>query len=363
MKILFFTSAVEDYLGDGILIGLRALFGDDCIDYPKCEILYQNCPDNVLSQVRGKGFTLYTGLLDDIPIDRFNIEYKLQNGYYDLIIFGDIQRQFGLFVHFRPWLTKRNTIIMDGLDTSQPYPARGRWWRRPYYWFLPKAHKPFLYFKREWTDDTYFNAAARLLPAPVRRRLPSAKNLRSISFSVPEEKIVGQLPEKKKDFPKHIVDNELADKISGSTTTYAFQSEIEYYQDLQDARFGITTMRAGWDCLRHYEVAANGAVICFKDLDRKPHTCAPHGLKAGVNCIVYHDYDDLMGQINRLDKEKYASLQRKCWEWAHQNSSENKAKELLSVFTAENPQLAREISRYSIENQTRNSVASITDFL
>lgn len=329
MKILFFTSPIEDYLSDSILVGLRTLYGKDCIDFPKCEVLYKNCPSEIMQQVRGYGFTLYSGLLEDLIIDRFNIDYKLLNNYYDLIVFGDIQRQFGWFVHFRPWLKRNNTIIIDGLDTTQPYPARGRWWRRSYYWLLPFAHRPFLYFKREWTPDTHFYFWMRAFHPFIRRKFPQPKNLRKISFSIPEEKIINFIPVKKKDFPKHIVDQEIAAKIEGANTSYAFQSEDEYYNDLRESRFGITTKRGGWDCLRHYEIAANGAVICFRDLHKKPSTCAPHGLVDGVNCISYCDFDDLTEKIKALSSMEYTELQSNSIQWAKENSSKKRAQQLL----------------------------------
>src|SRR5204863_8665429 len=78
--------------------------------------------------------------------------------------------------------------------------------------------------------------------------------------------------------PRHIVDPEVRARVAGASAAYAFDSEADYYADLQRARFGITTRRSGWDCLRHYEIAANGAVPCFRDLTLKASTCAPHGL-------------------------------------------------------------------------------------
>ncbi|WP_442590889.1 hypothetical protein ACSBL2_06620 [Pedobacter sp. AW31-3R] len=332
MKILFFTSPIEDYLADAVLHGLRMLYGKDVVDYPKCEILYKNCPQQTLRQVRGCGFTLYSGLLDDMDIDRFKLEEKIRDNYFDLIIFGDIQREFGLFIQFRPWLNFNRTLILDGFDTTQPYPARGFWWRRPYFWFLPAAHRNFLYFKREWTPDTHFTLWRRMLPASWRALLPQHKNVRSISYSIPREKIVTHLPKKIKEFPKHIVDPEVASKVPGSLIDYAFQSEAAYYKDLQESRFGITTMRAGWDCLRHYEIAANGTVLCFKDLDKKPESCAPHGLTDGVNCISYHNFDDLKRKIEVLTEDQYKLLQRNTLQWIRTSTTTRRVRQLLREF-------------------------------
>jgi hypothetical protein len=328
MKILFFTSSIEDYLADPALHGLRLQYGKDCIDYPKCEILYRNCPEQIRKQVRGNGFTLYTGLLDDIEIDRFNIEDKIVKGYFDLIIISDIWRQFGWFVHFRPWLTPKNCIILDSADTTQPYPAHGRWWRKPYYWFLPRVHPYFLYFKREWVPDTHFSILARLFPKIIRERLPQPRTLRRVSFAIPEEKIIDHLPDKKKDFPKHIVDPEVAARVAGSHTSYAFTSENEYYKDLQESRFGITTKRAGWDCLRHYEIAANGAVMCFRDFDLKPETCAPHGLTS-ENAIFYKNAEELMTRISAMSQQEYRTLQQGSLKWIKSQTSIELAKKIM----------------------------------
>lgn len=330
MKILFFTSPVEDYLGDALLHGLRTLHGSDCVDFPKCEHLYKNCDARISGQVRGNGFTLYSGLLDDIFVDRFHIASKVKSGYFDLIVISDIQRQFGWFAQYRPWLTGENTIILDGSDTSTPYPAAGFYWRRPYYWGIPRAHRGFLYFKREWRD-TFFSPLVRLLPRSFKRHVSPHKNLRRTAFSIPAEKIVTTLPLKTKDFPTHIVDPEVAASVPGSATSYAFTSESAYYDDLRSARFGITTKRSGWDCLRHYEIAANGAVPCFRNLDSKPATAAPHGLHEG-NSIHYSSAVDLMEKIRALSTSDYDRLQTGTLEWARAQTTVARAEELLTEW-------------------------------
>jgi hypothetical protein len=132
-KILFITPNCEDYLADSVLHGFKSLSEFEVIDFPKQEILYNNCPSEILKDVRGNGFTLYTGLCEDKPNIRFHLKYKLQSNYFDLIIFGDIWRTFGYFVEFHPYLSPENTIILDGTDTPQPYPYAGKFWRYPPY--------------------------------------------------------------------------------------------------------------------------------------------------------------------------------------------------------------------------------------
>jgi hypothetical protein len=332
LQVVFISPNCEDYLSNSAFHGFRSLLGEKIIDIPKCEILYKDCNPSTLGKVRGKGFTLYTGLLEEVSIDRFHGI----NDSYKLFIFGDIWRCFGQFVQLLPYLNFKNTIILDGADTPQPYPYAGYWWRKPYYWFLPKAHTKFLYFKREWTIETIRNLYYQVPPLSFCDRLPAPKNFRPTSFSIPIEKIIpdlkSNLANKQKLFPKHIVDSEVAVQVEGSVTSYAFESEKDYYQDLQISKFGITTKRAGWDCLRHYEIAANGAVPCFRDLDLKPTTCAPHGLNS-TNSISYRNYQDLINQIETLSDRDYENLQAQSWQWAMGNSPLSRAKQILTEFS------------------------------
>lgn len=320
-------------MADGLFSGLRGLYGDQVVDYPKCEVMYNGFVNRTDRSLYGRGFTLYGGLLSDLEVDRFDLESKIRKGHFDIIIISNIWRQFGWFVQFRPWLNSQNCMILDGSDSPSPFPADGFFFRRPYYWFLPRAHREFLYFKREWTKSTRFTLLERFLPKSILNHIPQSKNLRRISFSIPEEKISTLIPCKSKDFPKHIVDPEVLALATGSSERYAFESEAEYYKDLQESRFGITTKRAGWDCLRHYEIAANGTVLCFRDLHKKPATCAPHGLVDGVNCINYRNVEDLNRRIQLTDQE-YSSLRAGSLDWAFANSCKQRALEIIREFNS-----------------------------
>lgn len=341
LKILFFTDPYQDYLSDSILHGLKTLNDVVVYDYPRKEIMYKT--DTNAKGITGGGMTLYY-LLEKDNLNRFDLFYPLRfnqpttkydallNKKYDLVIFSHISDQFGFYIQFLPFLRKNNTLILDGEDTPAMYPYYGYFWRRPVFWFLPRAHKRFKYLKREWTLDTKYYRYFKLIPKSICKYFPEPKNLYKISFSIPEEKIIKVLPEKTKLFPKHIVDEEVAANVDGSYTQYAFDNEQDYYKDLQESKFGITTKRSGWDCLRHYEIAANGTVICFKDFNKKPDTCAPHGLIPNVNCISYRNFDDLIRQINGLSKDKYNELENNCWLWAKQNTTLKRAKQILTSF-------------------------------
>lgn len=83
-----------------------------------------------------------------------------------------------------------------------------------------------------------------------------------ICFSIPEVKVVSEIPQKDKDF---------AFLIPKNLSTYIYNKEQDYYKDYQRSYFAITRCKGGWDCLRHYEILANGCVPYFLDLESCPN--------------------------------------------------------------------------------------------
>jgi hypothetical protein len=327
-SVLFLTGNTDDYLSDSLFHGLRTLLGPSVVDFPKRDISYRSYPH--VEQLYGRGFTLY-GLLEEEDVDRRLVMDRARQGEYDLIVFGDIWRYFGSFVELLPSLRDTKLAFLDGADFPAPYPYGSAFWRVPQWWTLPRAHKRGTYFKRELTEATINRRYLLPLPASIAERLPFARAVRPIAFSVPEEKIVSALPSKEKLLGAHIVDVEVAERV-GASTSDVFQRESDYYHDLQVSRFGITTKRAGWDCLRHYEIAANGCVPCFRDLDQKPPLCAPHGLEPGVNCLSYRSANDLLSQIAAVTERGYEALQTGALDWARTNSTRRRATAFLETM-------------------------------
>ncbi len=87
--------------------------------------------------------------------------------------------------------------------------------------------------------------------------------LHPIGFSIPEEKLVPSIPAKTK---------LLATSIPGDLKTYIYTNENDYYNDYKQSYFAITTKKAGWDCMRHYEILANGCLPVFPTIDKCPDT-------------------------------------------------------------------------------------------
>lgn len=328
-RILLLTPNNEDYLTDSLFHGLRGVLGADVVEFPKREFMYDTYSAERHQKLYGRGFSLY-GLLPDLPVDRNQLTQRILDGEFDLVVFAEIWGTFGLFAQLAPQLHRRVPMaILDGADRVEPYPYAGLWWRKRVWWMLPRAHSRGIYFKRELTPWTGTFRAYLTLPPVLASRLPSIRRMREIAFSFPEEKIVSRSGPKDRLVASHVVDPEVAGKL-GASTSYAFSDETNYYADLQRSKFGITVKRAGWDCLRHYEQAANGCVPCFRNLHAKPPRCAPHGLDES-NCVIYRDADELLERLKRIDDGTYAKLQAGALAWARANTTRGRAEQFLQA--------------------------------
>jgi hypothetical protein len=88
-----------------------------------------------------------------------------------------------------------------------------------------------------------------------------------IGFSIPESKIVSRFPEKSKCLADLIPQKPLKHNSSEDTRkTYIYTTEESYYEDYQKSLFALTTKKDGWDCLRHYEILAQGCLPYFPDI-------------------------------------------------------------------------------------------------
>jgi hypothetical protein len=56
--------------------------------------------------------------------------------------------------------------------------------------------------------------------------------------------------------------------IPGELGTYIYDTEEDFYRSYQGSYYARTWKKAGWDCLRHYEILASGAIPYFRDLDK-----------------------------------------------------------------------------------------------
>lgn len=241
MKILYITltnghlfhGILADYMSDLLFHGLYELYRDSVVDIPFKEHLNKNYPDTKL--LWGKGFT-YSNL-----IDRDFHHSQLKTNEFDLIIIS--------IHHTRHFYKNQNyediknlcsfgikVAVVDGNDL-QDYDSR-IFELTPYY------------FKREIAD----NADERLIP---------------INFAIPECKL--NFDQKQtKDFAFIYPGSCEPYWPQDSRKTHIYDNEKSYYADYGSSRFAFTCKKGGWDCMRHYEILANGCVPIFTDIENCP---------------------------------------------------------------------------------------------
>jgi len=258
------------YLTDMLLHGLRRKFGDDVVDYERSWWMYENDfgPDKLDPKIYcPRGFTIYRTLTDD-HIDRTDVESKIKNQYYDLIIFG--YTHYGL----RPgswnlvtsYYPKNKIAWIDGGDLWSDLQQE-------------KIDKT-IYFKRE----IYY-------PLP---------GIHPINFAIPIEKIGTIYREKT---------NYLAPMDPRNKSSYIYDDERSYYEQYSSSLFGITTKKNGWDCVRHYEIMANNCIPLFLDINNCPEyvmTTIPKNLLKEALHLVADKGIEWFGESR--GKEKWINL-------------------------------------------------------
>jgi hypothetical protein len=114
-----------------------------------------------------------------------------------------------------------------------------------------------------------------------------------ITFSIPDCKIVSSIPLKTK---------LLSTIIPGDRSTYTFNNETDYYNEYKSSMFAITTKKSGWDCMRHYEIIANGCIPYFPNIEAcPPNTMAllPKNLLIKANTL----FNKLLNKANNMNNE------------------------------------------------------------
>lgn len=225
MKILYVSKGDHvDYQDDCLCIGLKELFGADVVDINKRSHLYDTYNEQKASTLYGMGMTV-TRVLPDLEVDRGDIGNKIKNKYFDLIVYGSIWRSSADLSRVLEFYPKNKVVVVDGEDETNLHPFCGL--------EIP-------YFKRELINKR--------------------KNVFPISFSFPTSKVSFEA-EKTRD---------LAICDPRDRSTYIYKNEKDYYQGYRESRFGFTMKKAGWDCMRHYEILGNGCLPVFLGIESCP---------------------------------------------------------------------------------------------
>jgi|TARA_B100001094_G_C18091949_1_gene750887 hypothetical protein len=108
-----------------------------------------------------------------------------------------------------------------------------------------------------------------------------------ISFSIPRCKIVEKVPKKNRDFPISTPRNWRGKR------KYPFKNEEDYYKDYKESFFANTKRKSGWDCMRHYEILANGCIPMFENFEKRPQ-----------NTMTNFPWEKLKEAYDKLDPSK-----------------------------------------------------------
>jgi|1_EtaG_2_1085319.scaffolds.fasta_scaffold12496_4 hypothetical protein len=233
MRILYITNHIQtaqssggfvnDYLNDLLFHGLTELKNIEVIDSTPIIHLYKENKKLIpIQSLWGKGFTS-TYLIDKDNVDRTNIEEKIKDKYFDLIIYGSINRCLDYYNIVSEIYPPNKIFLIDGDDSTNTHT-------------LSKVHP---YFKRESISNEFI----------------------PIHFAIPECKITNNKLDKIQEYGS----------IIPGKDGYKFDIEQEYYNDYNKSYYGVTKKKAGWDCMRHYEILANNCIPYFIDLTECPH--------------------------------------------------------------------------------------------
>ena len=123
--------------------------------------------------------------------------------------------------------------------------------------------------------------------------------------------------------------------LGGTKNHHIFKSENDYYDDISNSWFGISSKKGGWDALRHYEIIAAGALLLFRDYNKKPKLCSPQDLP----CFSYSTKKELLSLIDTLIVDnkpsiKYEEMLEKQRYWLVENGTTiARAKNIIKVLS------------------------------
>jgi hypothetical protein len=273
MKILVMGNSGTDYLSDCLLHGLYMTDGIEIYNFPKNDLMYKDTFESgkrKLSDVYGNGFTIYGTLPKFNHYEKEQIAELITNHVFDYIVFTHNSMDYPCAGLIKKHYDPKEIVMLDGKDGTE---IKGEYL------------KYCTYFKRE--------------------NIVRKSNIHTISFAFPEEKIQTSLPKIRKD-------SLVKPNTSGKKNSYKYVVEQEYYDDYRQSLFGLTTKKAGWDCMRHYEIMACRCIPYWRDMNQCPKTIAqtiPKHIIRESNEWYGHsfeyykteqgkkEYEDLEGQI------------------------------------------------------------------
>ena len=238
MKVLLINSDYgPDYLADLInyyfISNSHEVFTNHRLDF-----MFNDFKNK--SDLYGKGFTLYGKLESSLKssVSVLTKEEILDSvKKYDLILFTSIQRNFknnslksSFFNPIKKTNPNKEIYVIDGEDhqlVDENIASKSK------------------YFKRELTEKYKSKASP-------------------ISFCFPENELPSERIEIKDKTQL------LAPMDPRFLNSYIYD-EQGYYEQYSKSIFGTTIKKAGWDCMRHYEILSVNTLLFFPGIEDKPN--------------------------------------------------------------------------------------------
>jgi hypothetical protein len=284
MKILLLSPLNNRHHTDGlemtITYGLRAILGTNFIEHPRKNILYHDFSTTPRHSLKGAGFTYLRDKLQDIPSI---YRESLRNQSFDAVIIGT-GPNYGESIdnyNLKDYKT-RSIWHLDGHDLFGNAPRKIIWRGMS---VIGTQYSNC--FKRELVEDGL-----------------EQSNVYPTGFGVPGSVILPINLEAKDQLFQQTAPayslfksaSECSAELGGSSTHHIFCDEDAYYHDMARSWFGLSCIKGGWDCLRHYEIIAAGTVLLFRDFALKPKNCSPQDLP----CPSYSSPEELVNLVNKL---------------------------------------------------------------
>ena len=270
MKILFINHfRFPDYQNDVVYHGLIES-GFEVYETANPAYMLKSHPNP--TSLYGKGFSIFAKLEHTPNIEaKDTVQEKVRDRFYDLVIFGSIHRDQSYLEEVLKVYKRNEVYFIDGEDSTA---------------CLEHLFSLGVYFKRERVNT----------------------HTKAISFAIPETQLLTTPTVKDKYF---------GTVVPGQQNTYIFNTEAEYYADYARSYYGETCKKAGWDCMRHYEILANRCIPYFTDL----HECPIQTLETFPKDIIletnhyarqkllHPNYEELNDELFRYT-EKYLTTKK-----------------------------------------------------
>jgi|LakMenEpi03Aug12_release.lakeMendotaPanAssembly.Ray.scaffolds.fasta_scaffold161696_2 hypothetical protein len=278
LKVLFINNFNQpDYLSNMLYIGLA--------NKQDVELYTYAAPFHLISgigwndkfivnskwedNIKAPGFTVCSKIKRGPIIDfAQEIKFRIQNHFYDKIIYSSIWRDQMYFEDVIKTYSKKDIIMIDGDDHEL---------------ILESVADKGIYFKRElFIDRTDIRPIAMAIPDSILQSDSSTNKTQLFSTVYP-----------------------------GRPETYIFKTEQSYYEDYQKSYFGTTFKKGGWDCLRHYEIIGNKCIPYFIGLEECPKNILFNWPKKLIlktneyakNSIAPQEYDELLEELYCFAKQ------------------------------------------------------------